>query len=72
MYGKFDGVSDLLFHDATLRLRNVPSARDTDTMPFTYEKFVDHDDTCSSGFLPVASRYSIAILGMLIIIINMF
>ncbi|KAJ8961422.1 hypothetical protein NQ318_014669 [Aromia moschata] len=52
MFGKYDGKSDLLFNDATIKLRNVPTAKNTDTMKYSYDNFLNTDKHCvvSSGF----------------------
>ncbi|KAJ8982997.1 hypothetical protein NQ317_014292, partial [Molorchus minor] len=46
LFGKYDGKSDLLFNDATVRLRDVPTSKDTDTMVYPYDNFVITDQKC--------------------------
>lgn len=46
MFGKYDGASDLLFHDVTMNLRNVPTAKDTDMMPYTYDLYLKTEEKC--------------------------
>ncbi|XP_023309775.1 transferrin [Anoplophora glabripennis] len=46
MFGKYDGKSDLLFHDATIRLRSVATSKDFDTMVYPYKDFLNVDTMC--------------------------
>lgn len=38
LYGLYDGKTDVLFHDATARLRDIPIAKNMDRMVLQYEK----------------------------------
>ncbi|KAJ8938556.1 hypothetical protein NQ314_011445 [Rhamnusium bicolor] len=58
MFGKYDGKSNILFHDVTVRLRSVPTTKDFDIMPYRYENFTNSDKMCikSQGYKKVASN----------------
>lgn len=64
MYGKFDGVSNVLFHDKTIRLRNVPYAKNTDRMINPYNVILDNIEICnlSSKLKPVLFVYTALVL----------
>lgn len=49
MYGKFDGVSNVLFHDKTIKLRNVPYIKNTDTMNNPYNVILDNIEICNTA-----------------------
>lgn len=49
MYGKFDGVSNVLFHDKTIKLRNVPYIKNTDRMNNPYNVILDNIEICNSS-----------------------
>lgn len=55
MYGKFDGVSNVLFHDKTQKLRLVPYLKNTDRMNNPYNVILDNIEICnkSSKLMPV-------------------
>lgn len=73
MFGKFDGVSNLLFHDATVNLRNVPTVKDTDTMPYSYNLYLKTDSMCiKSGSTVILSHSFLIISGLLLFIVNNF
>ncbi|KAJ8921781.1 hypothetical protein NQ315_008407, partial [Exocentrus adspersus] len=46
MFGKYDGKSDLLFHDATERLRSVAASKDFDTMVYPYSNMLGIEEMC--------------------------
>lgn len=46
MFGIFDGKSNVLFHDSTVRIRNVPTSRNMDQMPIYYNNILDEIKTC--------------------------
>ncbi|KAG5884685.1 hypothetical protein JTB14_000382 [Gonioctena quinquepunctata] len=47
MFGQYDEKSNLLFHDVTQKLRNLPIAKDTDTMPYFYNNTLNTDKLCT-------------------------
>lgn len=61
MYGKFDGVSNILFHDKTQKLRNVPYLKNTDEMNNPYNVILDNIEICntSSKLMPVLFVYGV-------------
>ncbi|CAH0559126.1 unnamed protein product [Brassicogethes aeneus] len=61
MYGKYDGKSDLLFQDETVRIRSVPMARNTDTMSNEFESLIKSDTPCLASSQEMASPYLITI-----------
>lgn len=70
LFGKFDGTSDLLFHDVTMNFRNVPTVKDTDVMPYSYEMYLKTDSLCvKSGSSRVPGSL---FLGVLIISFRLF
>ncbi|XP_060523755.1 transferrin [Cylas formicarius] len=58
MFGKYEWHSNVLFHDATLRLREVPTAKNTDQMALPYEELLRQAPVCRSG-----SERGVALLG---------
>lgn len=46
LFDSFNGNRDVLFHDATLKLRNTPTARNSDNMSRQYGKILDKLDNC--------------------------
>lgn len=69
MFGKYDSTSDLLFHDATVNLRNVPTVKDTHTMPYSYELYLKTDSMClKSGSTILSSHTFLIISGFFIYI----
>lgn len=69
LFGKYDGSSDLVFHDVTRNLRKVPIDRISDKMPFDYDSFLNIDSKCVeySRSLPVA-KYSLMLLVKMLIL----
>lgn len=63
MYGKFDGVSNVLFHDNTVKLRNVPYVKNTDRMNNPYNVILDNIEICnsSSKLMPLLIVYICAL-----------
>lgn len=49
MFGMFDGVSNVLFHDKTMKLRNVPFIKNTDRMSDPYNEILEDIEICSSS-----------------------
>lgn len=49
MYGKFDGVSNVLFHDKTVKLRNVPYVKNTDRMNNPYNVILENIEICNTS-----------------------
>lgn len=48
LYGKFDGQSNLLFHDKTVKLRQFPTVKNTDKMDKDYNSIIESIKLCSS------------------------
>lgn len=46
LFGPFDGKPNLLFHDSTVRLRDVPTSRNTDIMVRPYEDILQDKIVC--------------------------
>lgn len=48
LFGPFDGKSNVLFHDATVNFKNVPTSRNMETMNGFYGHVLDDnvDDNC--------------------------
>ncbi|VEN49497.1 unnamed protein product [Callosobruchus maculatus] len=71
LFGKFNGKSDVLFHDATLKLREVPNEKNTNFLPNFYEKMMTSDKKCrvtdSSG-----SRFSTTTLVVIFSLLFVF
>lgn len=73
LFGKYDGDSNLLFHDATLNLRNVPTVKDTDTMAYSYETFLKTDSMCvESSTSILSSHVSLICLGAVLLSLTLF
>lgn len=49
MFGRYDGVSDVLFHDATAKLREVPTVKNTDQMDLPYDSILSKQQICLSS-----------------------
>jgi hypothetical protein len=63
MFGPYNGKSDILFHDNTVRLRNVPTVRNLDNMQRLYQDFLVDNKTC----VPSSSSSSKCIVFVLFI-----
>ncbi|XP_068910367.1 transferrin [Tenebrio molitor] len=63
MFGPYNGKSDILFHDNTARLRNVPMVRNLDNMQRLYQDFLVDNKTC----VPSSSSSSKCIVFVLFI-----
>lgn len=46
LFGKFNGQTNVLFHDKTVRLRELPYARNSEEMPRTYEEVLYSEIKC--------------------------
>lgn len=73
LFGKYDGSSDLLFHDVTRNLRKIPLDRVSDKMPFEYDSLLNIDSKCVeySKSLPTG-RFSVMLLLTMLILNKMF
>ncbi|CAH1175627.1 unnamed protein product [Phaedon cochleariae] len=49
MYGRYNGKPDLLFHDETQNLRDVPFFKNTDQMPRFFNNTFDIDQRCKKS-----------------------
>ncbi|XP_076253125.1 transferrin 3 isoform X1 [Rhynchophorus ferrugineus] len=49
MFGRYDGVSDVLFHDVTAKLREVPTIKNTDQMDLPYNQILEKEVICYSS-----------------------
>lgn len=49
MYGKFDGASNVLFHDKTVALRSVPTFKNADTMSRPYSVILESIEVCNGS-----------------------
>lgn len=47
MFAQFDGQSNILFHDDTIKLRSVPTVKNTDKMKKPYDSVLEYVDKCS-------------------------
>ncbi|CAH1959218.1 unnamed protein product [Acanthoscelides obtectus] len=63
LFGRFDGKSNVLFHDATLKLREVPIERNTNFLPNFYGKMMNSDKKCTPS-----SASKIAVNGLVIVL----
>lgn len=56
LFGPYNGKPNILFHDNTVRLRNVPIVRNFDNMKRLYQDILVSDNECSSSskIIPVA------------------
>lgn len=72
LFGLFDGKPNVLFHDATSRLRNVPNARDSKKMSLPYEDLTEKLENCpaSTGNYLGASIYIILVTSFVLKTIN--
>ncbi|CAG9765049.1 unnamed protein product [Ceutorhynchus assimilis] len=48
MFGRYDSVSDVLFHDGTEKLRDVPTVKNTDIMDLPYNSILERTRFCYS------------------------
>ncbi|KAK9878957.1 hypothetical protein WA026_003776 [Henosepilachna vigintioctopunctata] len=55
LFGTFNGKSNLLFHDVTLKFRSQPMSRNLDKMKFEYDQVILEESKCrsSSTTLPI-------------------
>ncbi|KAK5650025.1 hypothetical protein RI129_001054 [Pyrocoelia pectoralis] len=49
LFGLFDGKPNVLFHDITNKLRDIPKLKNTDTMKKEYDDMLDKFGECVSG-----------------------
>ncbi|XP_048517219.1 transferrin [Dendroctonus ponderosae] len=49
MFGRYDGAADVLFHDETEKLRNIPIMKNTDEMKLPYDKILTDINVCYSS-----------------------
>lgn len=64
MFGKYDGRSNILFHDVTVRLLSVPNTNNFDNMPYYYENITNSDDTCIESLGSKTAATSILLLSI--------
>lgn len=59
LYGIYDGKSNILFHDSTIRLRNVPYEKDINKMPLFYDDLMTDRLQCqlSKGHQHISSIF---------------
>ncbi|KAK4882805.1 hypothetical protein RN001_006124 [Aquatica leii] len=64
LFGLFDGKPDVLFHDATGKLRDVPKYKSTDTMGKEYDSILENYGECvtSSSAIPTLSIFNVFIV----------
>lgn len=72
MYGKYDNKSNLLFKDVTQRLRDVPVAKNIDSMPFEYESVLSMDKPCVVSSQPAILSPTSLFLFINIVILLVF
>lgn len=46
MFGRYENIADVLFHDETQKFRTVPVAKDTESMKNVYDTSDNVDDKC--------------------------
>lgn len=46
MFGRYENIADVLFHDETQKFRTVPVAKDTESMKNLYDTSDNVDDKC--------------------------
>lgn len=46
LFGLFDGKSDVLFHDSTVKLNNKPTVKNMESMTGFYDSILDNIDKC--------------------------
>lgn len=47
LFGPFDGKSNVLFHDATVKFKNEPTSRNMESMNGFYENVLQTIDNCT-------------------------
>lgn len=51
MFSQFDGQSDVLFQDRTVKLRDLPTVKNTDKMKEPYDAILQNINECSSSII---------------------
>ncbi|KAL3278705.1 hypothetical protein HHI36_016239 [Cryptolaemus montrouzieri] len=70
MFGPFNGKNNLLFHDATVRIRSEPTARNVDKMPREYGGLLGNETNCRSSASVLKLQSAIFLLIFLVYLEN--
>ncbi|KAF5299510.1 hypothetical protein FQR65_LT01093 [Abscondita terminalis] len=67
LFGLFDGKPDVLFHDSTSKIRDVPKYKSMDTMEKEYDGILENYGECvpSSSTIPMLSVFNVFIVLLL-------
>nr|XP_022905830.1 transferrin [Onthophagus taurus] len=72
MYGPFNGVKDVLFHDDTKELRKVPVSKNYDAMPRRFDEIVKKIKSCkevlSNGAIKVVGNVFLFLIGLFLVL----
>ncbi|XP_066141002.1 transferrin [Euwallacea fornicatus] len=75
MFGRYDGASNVLFHDETEKLREVPTVKNIDVTDLFFENVLGREKVCyapsSSNRIMFVKEWFIAILGICYWYINL-
>ncbi|XP_050305304.1 transferrin [Anthonomus grandis grandis] len=64
LFGRYDGVPNVLFHDYTEKLRNIPTVKNTDLMDLPYANILAEEKICISESAILSGNFIVMMLAM--------